>query len=143
MDKEIKIRNYNPTDYKELFALYSDSDTFGGQFDEARDSEDKVNTLITEKKDAILIAEIDGALVGTVTLFEDGRAAWLYRFAVQKEFEEQITKELNSKALEILRRKGHSQVLVYAPANDKHFENRYKKLGFKKGNDYTAYWQEC
>ena len=53
MAKEIRIRSYNPkTDYEGLFNLYSDSDTFGGQFDEARDSQNKINALITVKKDA-------------------------------------------------------------------------------------------
>jgi hypothetical protein len=143
MGEKIKIRNYNPkSDYKGLFNLYTVDNNFGGQFDEARDSEHKINVLIKAKEDAILVAEINETLVGTVTLFEDGRTAWLFRFAVQKEFEEQITKKLTLKALEILKGRGHSQVLVYAPHGDKHFEERYKKAGFKKGNDYTSYWQD-
>lgn len=140
---KIQVRNYNPeTDYQEVLALYSHSENFGGQFDEARDSEDKLRKLSEEKPDCILVAKLGGNIVGTVTLFEDGRSAWLYRFAVQKEFEEQVTNELASKALKILKERGHSQVLVYTPVRDKRFEDRYKKTGFNKGNNFTAYWQD-
>lgn len=139
----IQIRNYNPkNDYEAIKSLYEDSSTFGGQFDEARDSEDKLKKLVDEKPNAILVAEIDNAIVGTVTLFEDGRSAWLYRFAVKKENEKEVSSALWNEAKVIMKSRGHSQVLVYAPAGDLDFENRYKYIGFNKGNDFTAYWQD-
>ena len=139
----MKIRNYNPnTDYKAVAALYKSSETYGGQYDDARDAEDRLKTLVEQKPDAILVAEDNGEIVGAVTLFEDGRSAWLYRFAVQAENEKEISKLLCKQALSILKQKGHSQVLVYAPAGNEHFENRYTTLGFNKGNDFTAYWQD-
>ncbi len=139
----IQIRNYNPkTDYEAIKSLYEDSATFGGQFDEARDSEDKLKKLVDEKPNAILVAEIDNAIVGTVTLFEDGRSAWLYRFAVKKENEKEVSFALWNEAKVIMKNRGHSQVLVYAPAGNLNFENRYKDIGFNKGNDFTAYWQD-
>jgi len=139
----ITIRNYNSdTDYLEVSSLYKESKTFGGQFDEARDSEDRLKNLVKEKPNAILVAEIDNEIVGTVTLFEDGRSAWLYRFAIKNEENKEIGKALWKKAKEEMKNKGHSQVLVYAPVGDLDFENRYKDLGFNKGNDFTAYWQD-
>lgn len=138
----IKIRNYNPeSDYEQVANLYKDSKTFGGQYDEARDSEEKLRKLSKSKPDCILIAEIGNRVVGTVTLLEDGRTAWLFRFAVQKENEEEISGELFSEAKKLLKEKGHTQVLVFAP-NDGSFDKRYKNIGFNKGNDYTAYWQD-
>ena len=121
----IKIRNYNPeTDYKQVSDLYKDSRTYGGQYDEDRDAEEKLRTLSGNKPNCILVAEIEGRVVGTVTLFEDGRNAWLFRFAVQEKFEAEISKDLFLKAKKILKGMGHSQVLVYAP-NDKSFDKRY------------------
>ena len=138
----ITIRNYNKTtDYTSVERLYKNSATFGGQFDEARDSQEKLDGLISQKPEAILVAEYDAEVVGTVTLFEDGRCAWLYRFAVLPDHEEEVTLALTSKAFEIMKKWGHSQVLVYAPADDLHFEERYMKLGFTKGNSFSAYWQ--
>ena len=137
------IRHYNSaTDYSGVRALYEDSHTFGGEFDNARDSEERLMKLSKEKPWAILVAEDNDSIVGTVTLFEDGRSAWLYRFAVQNENEKAVADALHKEAVRILKEQGHTQVLVYAPNNHVHFENRYISIGFTKGGDYTAYYED-
>jgi len=138
----MQVRNYTPEDYEAVEALYKDTTTFGGQFDEARDTKERLQKLIDHKPDGVLVAEEDGEVVGTVTLFEDGRSGWLYRFAVKGDVEKEATEALWNKAKEIMKNKGHTQILVYAPAGDSHFEERYAALGFNKGNDFTAYWQD-
>ncbi len=140
---DIKIRNYNSdTDYEAVKALYESTETYGGQYDDARDAKDRLEILIHQKPDAILVAEDGSKILGTVTLFEDGRSAWLYRFAVLTQYEKDVTRLLYEKASSILKQKGHTQVLVYAPAGYINFEQRYAALGFNKGADYTAYWQD-
>ena len=139
----MRIRNYNPeTDYPGIESLLKAEGTFGGQFDEARDTKARIDTLESHKPRSVLVAEDGGKIVGTVTLFEDGRSAWLYRFAVQQENEDKITKLLSREPLTEMKARGHTQVLVYAPQGNQNFENRYTSLGFKKGNDFTAYWQD-
>ncbi len=138
----INIRNYNSNDYSSIESLYKDSATFGGQFDEARDSKEQIDKLVSDKPEAVLVAEVNGEIGGTVTIFEDGRSAWLYRFAVKKDMEAEVTELLWAKAKEIVKRKGHTQVLVYAPVGNGDFEHRYLNLGFTKGSDFTAYWQD-
>ncbi|MFM2340149.1 MAG: hypothetical protein RLZZ360_785 [Candidatus Parcubacteria bacterium] len=138
----MKIRDYNPeTDFDAVKSLLCDSSTYGGDFDEARDSKDRIDTLGQQKPGSVLVAELDNEIVGTVTLFEDGRSAWLYRFAVAKTHEDIVTDALWQAAKEIMRSWGHTQILVYAPAHDAAFSSRYSKLGFTAGNDFTAYWQ--
>jgi len=137
----MKIRNYLPEDYSAVEKLYKDSSTYGGQFDVARDTAERLNKLISMKSESILVAEDNGQIVGTVTLFEDGRSAWLYRFAVVQENEKFIAKALWEEAKKIMWKLGHAQVLVYAPTGGAHFEDRYTDIGFKKGNNFTAYWQ--
>ncbi|MEK7649756.1 MAG: GNAT family N-acetyltransferase [Patescibacteria group bacterium] len=138
---EISIRNYNSdTDYSGVLALYKNSSTYGGQYDGARDSEKRLRRLSSTNPSKILVAELEGDIVGTVTLFEDGRSAWLLRFAVQKEYEDEISKKLFKMAENTLKEMGHTQVLVYSPVNDKTLEERYTNLGLHKGNDYTAFW---
>ena len=137
----MEIRNYRPEDYFGVEKLYKDSSTYGGEFDESRDTPERLNNLVAKKTEAILVAEDTGEIVGTVTLFEDGRSAWLYRFAVSSENEIEISKALWIKASEVMKTWGHKQVLVYAPARDNHFQNRYESIGFTKGNDFTAYYQ--
>ena len=138
----MEIRTYRPEDYSSVEKLYKDSSTYGGEFDEARDTSERLDNLIIKKTEAILVAEDVGKIVGTVTLFEDGRSAWLYRFAVSADNEAEISKALWVKAREVMKMLGHRQVLVYAPAHDNYFQTRYENIGFTKGGDYTAYWQD-
>lgn len=133
------MRAYEPSDYQQLKTLYLNSSLFGGQFDEARDGESRLRKKIEADQNAILVAEESGALVGTVSLIDDGRVAWLFRFAVPNTH---VAQALYSKAVEILKKNGHSQVLVYTPIGNQNLNNRYKELGFMKGGDFTCYWKE-
>ena len=135
------IRNYKREDYDSVISLYKDTTTYGGQFDEDRDSSERLEKLSNTKPDAILVAEDNGNIVGTVTLLEDGRSAWLFRFAVAENSVD-VARELYLKAVEILKSKGHKQILVYSPRGVKQFEKRYNELGLSKGGDYTCYWRE-
>jgi N-acetylglutamate synthase len=138
----MEVRFYTSEDYPEIEKLYKESSSFGGQFDEARDTKERLDTLVSKKPESILVAEDEGRIVGTVTLFEDGRSAWLYRCAVLSDYENEVVPILVAKAKEILKSWGHSQMLVYAPVGEALFEERYKNAGFTKGNDFTAYWQD-
>lgn len=137
------VRSYKTPDYLQVAALYKQSDLYGGQFDQNRDSKEKLARLITKDPDAILVCESRGKVFGTISLIEDGRVALLFRFAVQKgESEHEIVIALYDKALEILRNRGHQQVLVYAPVGNKDFYNRYSELGFEQGGSYTCFWKD-
>lgn len=135
----MKTRPYNPLDYPHIKKLYETPGTFGGQFDEARDTQERLDTLADSKPGSILVAEEGDEIIGTVTIFEDGRECWLYRFAVLAEHDE-ATKVLYHAAVATCRDWGHEQLLVYAPAGNQMFEERYARLGLNKGNDYTVYW---
>jgi predicted N-acetyltransferase YhbS len=135
------VRSYEPSDYEQLKALYLDSDTFGGQFDEARDASDRLKKKIEADPDAILIAVEDDRVVGSVSLIDDGRVAWLFRFAVPLDGAD-TAQALHDKAVAILKARGHSQVLVYTPVGNTDLDGRYNQLGFTKGSDYTCFWKE-
>src|SRR3989344_9145357 len=139
----MNIRSYKPEDYEQVKELYQDSSLFGGQFDEERDAESKLAAHSNADPQSILICEIDNKIVGTVSLIENERVAWLFRFAVQKgDSEAEATKALYDKAISILKERGHKQVLVYSPVGNEPLDNRYLKLGFQKGDRYTCYWKE-
>ena len=137
----MQIRGYQPADYKQLKALHLDSSTFGGQFDEARDSEERLNKKTETDPDAILVAVDDNQLLGSISLIDDGRVAWLFRFTV-KDNDINVAQELKNEATAILKKRGHTQVLVYTPVGNSVLDSRYVELGFTKGYDYTCYWQE-
>ena len=137
----MNIRNYKTEDYSQVAELYKDSSLFGGQFDPDRDAEDRLASRVKTDPQSILVCEVDNKIIGTVSLIEDKRVAWLFRFAVQKGKNETI-KALHNKAIDILKERGHKQVLVYSPVGNEPLDNRYLNLGFQKGSDYTCYWKE-
>ena len=137
----MNIRNYKSEDYSQVAELYRDSSLFSGQFDTDRDAEERLASRVKTDPQSILVCEMDDKIIGTVSLIEDGRVAWLFRFAVQKGKDEAI-KALHNKAIDILKERGHKQVLVYSPVGNEPLDNRYINLGFQKGSDYTCYWKE-
>ena len=134
------VRQYKASDYEQLKALYLDSSTFGGQFDEARDAADRLQKKIEADPDAILVAEQEDKIVGSVSLIDDGRVAWLFRFAVLQGNPD-VAKALCDKALDVLKSRGHAEVLVYTPVGNQDLYDRYEQLGFTRGGDYTCYWK--
>jgi len=137
------IRLYNhQTDYQWVAALYKQWWTFGGQYDEARDSQDKLDALSDKNPQKILVAEKEWNIIGTVTIFEDGRAAWLYRFAVAKTAWDDVAEDLHSMAVLTAKNMGHSQLLVYAPVDSDNLNERYRKLWMNQWWAYRAYWTE-
>jgi ribosomal protein S18 acetylase RimI-like enzyme len=134
------VRQYKTSDYERLKALYLDSLTFGGQFDEARDAASRLQKKIESDPDAILVAEQDGELVGSVSIIDDGRVAWLFRFAVPQD-KPDVVQALHDKAIATLKERDHVEVLVYTPVGNQELDSRYERLGFTRGGDYTCYWK--
>ena len=56
----IIVRTYKNEDYPAIETLYKEGTTFGGQFDEALDSREKLDNLSSKKPEAILVAELEG-----------------------------------------------------------------------------------
>src|SRR5690606_31854998 len=122
------VRSYKDTDYYKLKELYGHSEWYGGQFDEARDGREKLKSKIAQDNDSILVYEKNGELLGSISLIEDGRVAWLFRFVV-KDNDQQIAQELYDHATHVLKARGCTQVLVYSPNNEDILSQRYKNLG--------------
>lgn len=135
------IRSYTDSDYEKLKELYLHSEWYGGVFDEARDGRDRLANKIADDPESILVYEQDGELLGTISLIEDGRVAWLFRFVV-KDNNPEITKGLYDHVTKILESRKHTQILVYTPVGDESLDNRYSELGMIKGGDYTCYWAD-
>lgn len=138
------IRPYEPGDYGQVAALYRRGDLYGGQFDENRDAPARLQAQQAGASESVLVAVgPEGAVLGTVSLIDDGRVAWLFRFAVDRtSLEDEVAKALYRTATAVLAKRGHRQVLVYTPSGDDHLHNRYEELGMTRGGDYTCYWNE-
>lgn len=74
----------------------------------------------------ILVCEEEGLILGTVSFIDNGRVAWLFRFAVLPGGStEGVTTEPHVRTAGILRARGHSQVLVYSPVGDEPLSHRF------------------
>ena len=102
------------------------------------DTADRLQRKIEADPDAIIVAEQDGKLVGSVSLIDDGRVAWLFRFAVPQDRLD-VVQALHDKATALLKERGHAEVLVYTPVGNQDLNGRYEQLGFTKGGDYACY----
>lgn len=135
------IRGYQDADYGKLKELYQHPEWYGGVFDEARDGQERLARKIAADPEAIMVLEKDGELLGTISLIEDGRVAWLYRFIV-RDFEPNVTKALYDEAVKVLRQRGHTQMLVYSAIDDVNLDRRYQSLGMTKGSNYACFWKD-
>lgn len=117
---------------------------YGGQFDADRDSVERVNALSTKDPESILVCEDENKIVGTVSLIENGRVAWWFRFAVEdSDTSSEVVQALYDTAAKILKSRGHTQVLIYSPVGNEALNMRYEKsLHFVKGNNFTCFWKE-
>jgi len=136
------IRSYHDQDYPQVLKLYNQNELYGGQFDKNRDSRKRLKDKILSDHESILVAEDNKQIVGTVSIIDDGRVAWLFRFCVTNDQDKKIAEELFNKARETLKKRGHKQVLVYSPTKIVRLSDRYEMLGFNKGNDYTCFWKD-
>jgi len=140
----MKIRAYKSSDYPGIIKLYKETEMPGSEFDANRDGEEKLAKRISVDPESILLAEDNGIIVGSVSLIEDSRVAWLFRFRVREDIsnEEEVANLLYESAKKVLLNRGHHQVLVYTTVDEEKFKNRYKNLGFNQGHDYTCFWKD-
>lgn len=135
------VRGYQDADYEKLKALYVHLEWYGGIFDESRDGRERLAKKIIDDPEAILVYEENGTLLGTISIIEDGRVAWLYRF-IAKDFEPEVTRQLYDAAIAILKDRGHDQVLVYSSNDSRTLDQCYASLGMTKGSSYSCFWQD-
>jgi hypothetical protein len=135
------IRSYRDSDYEQLMELARHGEWYGGVFDEARDGRAKLKKKVTQDPESILVFEQGRELLGTISLIDDGRVAMLFRFIV-RDHDQQVAEALYRRAVEILKTRGHGQVLVYSSPDNKQLDKRYEHLGMRAGGIYRCYWSE-
>lgn len=137
--QNIFIRPYKPNDYRTVKRNLED----GGLFYAGMDSEDRFKEKIRRNPDSILVAEVDGKIVGNVLFVEDGWAAFGFRLAVNKKYRRRgIGTKLMAAVENILRNKGYSEIHILVDESEAGLKRYYSKTGYKEGNLYRWMYKD-
>lgn len=129
--QDIVIRYYNPNDYSAVKRNMEE----GGLYYPEIDSEHRLNDKINRNPGSILIAELNGEVVGNVLIMEDGWGPFFFRFAVAKDHRNKgIGSRLVEKVEGILAAKGYQEVYCLVNDGDTELKTYYKKRGFQEGD---------
>lgn len=139
MNQEIQIRSYEPEDYDSLKVVYEKT----GWFDEVTDAEERLKQKIQKLHDSVLVAEVDGEIVGSVSLIEDIRIAFLFRLVAKDgNGEKEIIQALIDEGEKRLKEKGYEEVHIFVKEEDADRQMIYSEKGFEKGNKYFWFWKK-
>jgi hypothetical protein len=140
----MRLRAYEPDDYYQLTNLYKIPELYGGSYDESRDTPEKLQKVSLEDNLFVVIDEESGLLVGSAMFLRNAHSFWLTRFVLDDHHPGATLAGvmLSEFAEMIARNDGHESVIVYSSPKYEELEARYKKLKFKKSNDYTCFWKE-
>jgi hypothetical protein len=127
------------SDYDQVKALYQHGEWYGGKFDEHRDSREVLLRKVTADPQSIIVDDDNGTILGTISLIDDGRVAWFYRFVV-KDNNPEVGKALYQAAGGVLKSRGHPEVLIYSDPEREDLNERYQSLGMEKGGDYECFF---
>ena len=82
--QDVFIRQFKPEDYDRIISLWSSANL--PVRPKGRDSYKKISGQVGNGNTILLVAELNGEIVGTVLGTHDGRKGWINRLAVDAEF---------------------------------------------------------
>jgi len=125
----IKIREYQPSDYTAVKKNLLEA----GIFDSVWDSKESLNIEIKRNSDFILVAEIDGKVVGNVYLGNWwGHGSWIFHLVVRKEYRgKEIATRLMDEAEKRLKQKGVKEVALFVEVDNLKAKKFYADRGYK------------
>jgi ribosomal protein S18 acetylase RimI-like enzyme len=111
----VKLRQYRDSDYIEVKKNLIE----GGIFDKYVDTRKNFKSKSCRNPESMVVAELDGKIIGSVFAIEDDWVAYLFRLVVKKEFRgKDVGLRLSSYAEKILKEKGYKYVSVFISINN-------------------------
>lgn len=138
--QHLGIRNYNPdTDYSQMKQILEE----GGLFYGPTDASERLAEKVRRDPDSIIVAAINGQIVGTVTLMEDGRMPLIFRLAVRNDQRRHgIGQKLMEVAEKRLKDRGYATVHISVDENNEELKEYYRRRGYEEGNIYRWMYKE-
>ncbi len=138
----MQVRLYQGSDFEKLIALYKNKASYGGNYDESRDTPSKLRET-ARAGDLYVVENSSGEIVGSFIILDNPHTFWLIRFVIDPEAEDLLTVGglLAKKAQEIAQERGHGSIIVYTDSDNQSLNQRYMDLGFNKSDEYRCYWK--
>jgi ribosomal protein S18 acetylase RimI-like enzyme len=136
----MNIRNYQEQDYEAIMQNLKQAD----MFDEVWDGKTNFSSLIHEDPTNILVAEVDGKVVGSVLIDQFGaELAFIYRLVVSEDYRRQgVGARLIDAAHDTLRARGTKEVALFADATNEKLIQYYRGKGYTEGkHKYKTMWR--
>lgn len=133
MIPSIEIGNYNPSaDYPQVRQILDEADMYY----EPSESEERLTEKSRRDPDSLMIASVGNEVVGTVSILEDGRMAFIFRLAVRKDMRGNgVGSELLKEAEKRLTERGLEEVWLLVNGNDTTLKDYYLKRGYSGGKN--------
>ncbi len=126
MPYDVEISNFSMSDYPAVRSIWEKVFSL-----RPVDDEEHIRMKLERDPDLLLVAEVDGEVVGVVFASNDGRQAIIHRLAVLPEHQKKgIGTELVSELLERLKVFGDMRIMVHA--GEGYAAEFFKDFGFEK-----------
>lgn len=131
------IREYSKSDYPQVISIIKDGDLF----DSVWDTEENFSGMSDRDRRSILVAEVDGQVVGNIFLIPYGsKVTFLFRLAVKKSHQKQgIATLLLDHAQQYLSKNDYAEVGLLVDSGDENLQKYYEKRGFKRSKKAYYY----
>ena len=124
----VEIRDYTNADYEAVRTNLVD----GNLFNPDKDTREVLNSKIKASPGSILVAAIDGQVVGNVYLLQDSWNSFIFRLAVRKDFRKQgIGSLLMKEAENRLKSAGTAAISLFIREDDSELRYYYTKRGYE------------
>jgi ribosomal protein S18 acetylase RimI-like enzyme len=138
-DIAMQIRPYTSTDYASVIAIYKE----GELFEEEMDSEEILKRKTERDPESLLVGLKNDQIIGTVSVVEDGRFAFVFRLAVKKsERGNGVGTKLLSEAEKLLKKRGNKTVHILVNEKESELQSYYEKLHYRRGRLWRWLWKD-
>ena len=123
----LRIRKFELKDQKEVIEIWRKV----GVIRITNDPENDIERKLKHSPDFFLVAEVDGAIAGSIMIGYEGHRGWIYYLGVSPELQRsKIGTELMKKAEEILREHKCPKINLMVRRSNQSVIDFYKKIGF-------------
>lgn len=136
----MRVREYKEEDYEGLVSLYKDTATYGGSYDESRDSQYRL--LKTSEEGNLIVAVCGESISGSMMFLSNAHSFWITRFVLAHKSSSEVAEALLREATKTARNRSHESMIVYTDSADENLHDRYYSLGFNGSSQYQCFWKE-